>query len=100
MAKIVDITEKLDFDGNPVIRVKDVELEVNADASTMLKVMGVLGRQEDPGPREILEMYELIFGEAERDRIEKMKLSFRDFTKIVYTAISLVNGEDDGLGEQ
>lgn len=45
-------------------------------------------------------MYELIFGEAERDRIEKLRLNFTDFTKLVYTAINLVSGEEDIQGEQ
>ena len=100
MAKVIDITERLDFDGNPIIKVKDVELEVNADAATMLKVMGVLSKKDDPGAKEVLEMYELIFSEAERDKIERMRLNFKDFTKLVYTAINLVNGEEDGQGEQ
>lgn len=100
MAKVVDITEKLDFDGNPFIRVKDVEVEVNADAATMLKVLGVLGRNENTGTREVLDMYELMFAKKEREKIDELKLSFKDFTKLVYTAISLVNGEDDSLGEQ
>lgn len=100
MARIVDITEKLDFDGNPRIRIRDEEVEVNADAATMLKVMGVLGRKEDPGAKEVMDMYELMFSAAEREKIEGMKLSFKDFTTMVYTAISLVSGEDDGRGEQ
>ena len=30
--KIVDITEKLSFDENPVLKIKDVTVEVNSDA--------------------------------------------------------------------
>ena len=40
MAKVVDITEKLSFDENPVLKIKDIEVEVNADAKTMLGIMG------------------------------------------------------------
>ena len=36
--KIVDITEKLNFDENPVLKVKDVTIEVNSDAATVLKI--------------------------------------------------------------
>ena len=39
MARKIDITDKLTFDGNPVLVIKGKELEVNADAPTMLKVM-------------------------------------------------------------
>lgn len=40
MVKKVDITEKLNFDENPKMVIKGVEIEVNADAETMLKIMG------------------------------------------------------------
>ena len=98
MAKVIDITERLDFDGNPIIKIKDVELEVNADASTMLKVLGILSKNDNSGPKEVLDMYELIFSKAVRSKIEKMGLNFKDFTKLVYAAINLVNGEEDGQG--
>ena len=43
MAKTIDITDKLAFDENPKLVVKGKELEVNADATTVLKIMGILG---------------------------------------------------------
>lgn len=95
MAKIVDITEKLDFDGNPKIKIKNTEIEVNADAATMLKVMGILGDKEEPGVKEVIGMYELMFSDEERSKIDKLKLDFKDFTTLVYTAINLINGEDE-----
>ena len=66
MAKKVDITEKLSFDGNPVLVVKGHDLEVNADAATVLKVMGVLG--EESTPKQVLDMYNLIFPDKTRER--------------------------------
>lgn len=94
MAKIIDITEKLDFDGNPKINIKNTEIEVNSDATTMLKIMGLLGERENPGPKEVLDMYELMFSAKERSKVEKLKLNFKDFETLVYTAISLVSGEN------
>lgn len=94
MAKIIDITEKLDFDGNPKIKIKNTEVEVNADATTMLKIMGLLGERENPRPKEVLDMYELMFSAKERSKVEKLKLNFKDFETLVYTAISLVSGEN------
>ena len=38
MARKVDITEKLSFEGNPSLVIKGKVLEVNADAPTMLKI--------------------------------------------------------------
>ena len=41
MSKIIDITDKLDFEENPRLKVKDIELEVDASAENLLKVMGL-----------------------------------------------------------
>ena len=46
MAKRVDITEKLSFDENPCLVIKGKELEVNTDAPTMLKVMGIMSNDD------------------------------------------------------
>ena len=45
MAKKIDITEKLNFDENPVMQIGTLEVEVNADAETMLRLMGVFGNK-------------------------------------------------------
>lgn len=39
MAKIVDISEKLSFDENPILKIGDLEVEVNSDAETMKECM-------------------------------------------------------------
>lgn len=70
MAKIVDITDKLSFDGNPKLVIKGKELEVNADAPTMLKVMGLL-RNDDPGVQEVLDAYDMMFQERPATRLTK-----------------------------
>lgn len=95
MAKVVDITDKLDFEGNPKIRIKKEEYEINADASTILKIMGILGKGTDVGPDEMLKMYELMFNEKERKRIEKLQLNFNDFRLLVESSISIIAGESN-----
>lgn len=99
MAKVIDITEKLSFDTAPTIKTGDVEIKVNTDAATMLKIMGVLSDIDSPGPKEIIKMYNLMFEESERQKIERLKLNFTDFRTLIYTAISLVTGEAE-QGEQ
>ena len=99
MAKIIDITDKLDFGGNPKLKIKDLEIEINADAATMLKIMGVIGDNEEPGPKEVLKMYDLMFEPTERKKIEGLKLNFKDFTAVIFAAINLIQG-DSAQGEQ
>lgn len=99
MAKVIDITEKLTFDGNPLLVIKGKKLEVNADAPTMLKVMGLMGT-EKPGPNETLKTYDLMFSKKAQEEIEKLKLSFKDLVVVIQEAIELITGEDVGQGEQ
>lgn len=98
MAKKVDITEKLSFEGNPSLVIKGRELEVNADAATVLKVMGVLS--EGSGAKQAVDMYNLIFPEDSRKVVDSMNLNFKDFRTVVENAISLITGtEEESRGE-
>lgn len=99
MGKVVNITEKLDFDSNPKIKIKDEEYEVNTDAETVLKIMGALGNNQSVTPKEIVQMYELIFSEKEREKIAKLKLQFKDFKKVVEESIELIIDDDEKQGE-
>lgn len=100
MAKVIDITDKLTFDGNPSLVIKGKTLEVNADAPTMLKVMGLMGNGE-PGPKEIVDMYEMMFPERSKKEIEKLKLNFSDLVTVVEAAVGLIIDSDgDRQGER
>lgn len=100
MAKIIDITEKLDFEELPKLKIKGEELRVNSDATTMLAVMQKLGDGKNVSPKDLVDMYHLIFPEKERKLLDKMKLNFKDFQTVVSEAIALVTGEEDDGGEQ
>lgn len=95
MAKVIDITEKLNYEESPVIKIREEEIEVNADAATMLKIMGIISDSGSTGPKEIIQMYNLMFSEAARAKIEKFNLNFTDFTTVVHTAINLITGEGE-----
>lgn len=97
MARSVDITDKLTFEGNPTLVIKGKQLEVNADAPTMLKVMSFL--EDGVEIQQINAAYELIFPEKSRKEIEKMKLGTSDWITVVQAAVGLVIGEQDDRGE-
>ena len=101
MAKRFDITDKLAFDGNPMLLIKGIEVEVNADAPTMLKVMGLMDSAgESVEMNAIGEAYELIFPEKSREVIDGMKLSVPDWIVVVESAMDLITGGgEDNLGE-
>lgn len=98
MGKVVDITDKLTFDGNPKLKIKGKELEINADAPTMLKVMALMGN-ENPGIPEILETYNLMFTEKSRQEIVDLKLGFNDLVTVIQEGVALITGEDSSQGE-
>lgn len=97
MARVVDITNKLSFDENPKIRIKDEEFEVNADARTMLEIMGVFSSKNQA--EAAVEAYEKLYSEKDRKKIDRLKLPFKDFMKMIEESMDLIMGEDS-QGEQ
>lgn len=95
MGKVVDITEKLTFDENPKLLIKGKELEVKADAPTVLKVMSLMD-SDAPGAKEIIKAYELILPEKSRKELDSMNLSFGDLIIVIQEAIQLIIGDASG----
>lgn len=101
MSKIIDITDKLNFEEKPTIKVKDTELKANNDAVTMLKVVALFGDNgEDVAVKDVLTVYNLLFDEENRKKIESLNLSMEDFsTLIMESAQVLINGNEEAEGE-
>lgn len=100
MARKVDITEKLSFEGNPSLVIKGKAIEVNADAPTMLKIMGLMSN-DDPGAQDIMDAYDMIFSGKSKTELEKLKLDFKDLIIVVQEAVQLISGvEEPAGGEQ
>lgn len=98
MAKVVDITDKLSFETNPKLLIKGQEFEINADATTMLLIMGDFKN----GTSEVeatLSAYERMFSEKERKKIAKLNLPFKDLLVVIDAAMNLIQGDDEP-GEQ
>ena len=95
MAKVVDITDKLTFDGNPCLMINGEKLEVNADAPTMMKVINGGTSEENMN-----ELYELVFPEKSRKVIDSLKLLVPDWMTVIQEAIKLITGDITGQGER
>lgn len=95
MAKVIDITEKLSFEENPRLHIKKTELEVQADARTVLKMMSILGSGQ-PSTRDVLDCLDLLLSEKDRAKLDEMNLSFQDYMAVVYEAMNLATGDADG----
>ena len=99
MAKVMDITDKLDFDSNPKIVINGEELEVNADAETVVLVMGALSETN-----QLQAMHKALNLLFKPEGIEKLcsikkngkKLTSKGLMTIIDEAMTLVMGEDEG----
>ena len=68
MSKTIDITDKLSFEGNPKLIVRDIEIEVNTDAPTVLKFMKLINDEESSESSTMLKTYELLFSKENREK--------------------------------
>lgn len=96
---VIDITEKLNFEENPKLVICGEELEVNSDAETMLKLMGVFADGFD-SLSSIKKALSLIFIDEDLEKlgtIEKdgKKLSSKALMTIIQEAINLLTGGDE-----
>lgn len=100
MAKKVDISEKLQFDEDPVLVINGEEIEVNSGAETALRLMGILS-----GPRtmvKVVEALEIMFGEENTQKICSMtdangkKLKVDSLMTIMEQGIGLIMGTSEG----
>lgn len=95
MAKIVDITDKLNFEQKPQIKIKGEVLWVNDEAKAILEIMPLLDTDE-PNLASIDKICRTLFSEEDFAKIEKLHLNFKDFATLTTTAISLVTGDNSG----
>lgn len=89
---VYSLTEKLSFEDNPKIKIKDKVITVNAEAETALKLMDMLDKEGEV--QTSLKAPELLFSEKDRKAISGLKLSMADYTILLSTAMSLCLGED------
>lgn len=96
-----DLTNKLAFDSDPVMTVKDIELTVDSDAETVLMVMEILENEGEIAA--VRKCVPMLFSEEDQEKIKNLKLKMKDYSELVITAVSLAMGEDpdeEEAGEQ
>lgn len=99
MAKVVDITDKLSFDENPVIKIRGEELEIQSDAENMIRMIGLFESTASE-MEAIMKAANMLFSGQDMKKLKKMKLKIKDFMEVVRMAIDIAMGEDESQGEQ
>ena len=102
MAKVVNITDKLEFDVDPTLVIGNLKVRVRSDAETMLRLMGVFA--ENSELEAVGKAMNLIFDPEDVKAICNLKrngrkLSAGSLMTIVQEAMKLVLGEEE-QGEQ
>ena len=97
---VYDLTDKLRFDEDPVLVVRNARLTVRSDAETVLRLIDALREQgEAAGAREAAE---LLLSPADRKKLSALGLRMDDYLAVLRTAVQLALGadpEDDAPGE-
>ena len=97
MAKVIDITDKLNFEEKPRIKIKGEEIEINDAAVDVLKILPQLSKRKLKAD-DINLMYQTLFPEESQKKIESLRLNFEDFSTVVLEATAALQG-GDGEGE-
>ena len=92
--KVLDITDRLKAQEQPVMKMFSQEFPINDDAVTLLSVMELM--EGDVGMLEIKDAAILIFGEDGFRRLAELKLNLENFALVVEIAMSMVTGETEG----
>lgn len=89
---VYSLTEKLNFEDNPQIQIKDKTITVKADAETALKLVDILDREGEM--RASIKASELLFSPRDQKAIAGLNLNMRDYGVLLRTAIALCLGND------
>ena len=89
---VYSLTEKLNFEEDPQIKIKDKVITVKSDAETALKLVDVLDREGEM--RASIEAADLLFSPRDRKTITGLSLNMRDYSVLLRTAIALCLGND------
>ena len=93
MAKIINITEQLNFEDKPKLKIKNITIEVDDSATNALKLMEIMSNAgENPTINDLNSMYHAVFSEADRAKIDKLSLNINDFSVLINAAMSLITG--------
>ena len=87
-----DITDKLKFDADPVIKIKDVEITINSDAENVLQILDIM--QNDNEYAAMRRCMPILLDEENQKKLRSLKLKAGDYIEVLQAAVSLALGED------
>lgn len=98
MARIIDITDKLNFEEKPKLIVRDIEIEVSNKAIDVLKITPTL-KKKTIDAEDIYKLYQILFSEESQKKVESLDLDFDDFSTLIMQAAMLIASAGNNEGE-
>lgn len=93
-----NLTEKLKFDEDPVLQIRDTELTIKSDAETVLQLLDIVANKgELAGASEAMK---LLLSEEDREKLSELHLKTKDYITAMMAAVNLALGEDPDEGEK
>lgn len=97
MARIVDITDKLNFEEKPALRIKGVEIPINNKAVDVLRITPVMQSKDGISVEDFNMLYETVFPPESREKLEALNLDMDDFNTVIWEGAKLIaNAKDEG----
>jgi hypothetical protein len=90
--KVIDITEKLNFEEKPKLKIKDTVIEVNNEAVTVLKI---IPKVEDMKADDIADICSYLFEPSETEKLNALHLDFKDYMTVIQSAVKAITGTAD-----
>lgn len=87
-----DITDKLKFDADPVIKVRDMEITINSDAENVLQILDILQNESEYAA--MRKCMPILLDKENQEKLRSLKLKTGDYMEVLQVAVSLALGED------
>lgn len=93
-----DITEKLNFDADPKLKINDVELTIKSDAENVLQILDIL--QNSGETEAAVKCMPILLEEEDQEKLRSLHLKMNDYIEVMEAAVSMALGEDPGEDKQ
>ena len=87
-----NITEKLKFNEDPILVIKDKEITVKSDAEVVLRLMDILSTKGEVTGA--VEAMELMLSPADFKKLGSLHLKMGDYIEVMKAAVNMALGED------
>lgn len=89
-----DLTDKLKFNEDPTICIRETEISVKTDAEIVLRLMSFMTAAENRDANAIAEVVKLLFSADDQKKLKALRLKAEDYLMVIHTAVQLALGAD------